>query len=1086
MEFTIYSLGNVDFLAQILNAVAMICGTGNYSRLIASGFVIGLLYLGFQTIFQGGQRINLMQTLVCFIVYMCMFGPSCTVLIEDVYKGRVQNVDNVPLGVGVSGMAISGIGYNVTKMMEQAFSPLDRTTEHGFAEPLRIINELRSLSTDRDQMWIIVDRNLGNWEGGRTHSKQAVTNYLSECLFVDVALNRINVQDIASNSWDNENIFRSQSDAHTVYLPIPGTNSQTGVVACSRAYDIIDRQVAQQFASRNMDTFYNQRLNLIAQGQVDAGEGGVDKIHTALQFMNVAMQDMQDFMMTFAINSVYDEAQKDFYMTYHDPVTASAVRQAQIQRDTQWASESTMFLSAARALMAFFEGFLYAITPIMGFLIVTGAFGLSLVGKYFLLIVWVQLWLPILSIVNLYISIASTAAVSSALGNTVSMYTLNEAWAQTATWVATGGMLAAATPILALFLITGSTYAFTTMAGRLGGQDHFNERVGSPDALTNGAVVQHAAAQNSNAVSGVIKAGAESFLPVLSMSNAASQHMSATRTAAQSEISDVMQAVRKATAQGSKVADMASLNSALSNASGTVFSNTQNANLSRTASDTKQAGRSAAAGEATTEALSLSAGADIGREVRNSDFIDDKPKDFDSWSKEAKKAWEDGHAKELFKAGPSAGVSTTRQDSDYRKSEHSEGEGFNRGQSSSHTSGLNNTRSDSMQINQTQAAAESMERFAQANRGTEVGRQAHEAAAALRSYAVAQESMQSVSMRQDMRVDQLAHELRDPQFNDMQRYFQTKYADKAQQVMGMAKQYAEYMGGGIPGVFGNENQQALAAAQLTMLYHGDDQDKAFLGRLIAEGSIPTATAGYVGRFEPNMSGMASIEQTAVSGVAHTREEASRATAADNKAMIQGQVDKPDLAKGREDLSRMNAQSVKRVSTGAKVFEGETANDAKQRAITGLLNSPKADWMDQALSSLNGPAPSLVGQLGNLFGLNSGDTPTERKDFRGISGSRPQSIYGLTDAQKNTVDAMATTATLFNWENSVSDSAIRQELRQTLWGNKKLNSQEQDQLNALTAATMEHCASVAFTGDQAAAEPLRAFNVAYGLSKAHGQ
>ena len=1069
MEFTIYSLGNVDFLAQILNAVAMICGTGNYSRLIASGFVIGLLYLGFQTIFQGGQRINLMQTLVCFIVYMCMFGPSCTVLIEDVYKGRVQNVDNVPLGVGVSGMAISGIGYNVTKMMEQAFSPLDRTTEHGFAEPLRIINELRSLSTDRDQMWIIVDRNLGNWEGGRTNSKQAVTNYLSECLFVDVALNRINVQDIASNSWDNENIFRSQSDAHTVYLPIPGTNSQTGVVACSRAYHIIDRQVAQQFASRNMDTFYNQRLNLIAQGQVDAGEGGIDKIHTALQFMNVAMQDMQDFMMTFAINSVYDEAQKDFYMTYHDPVTASAVRQAQIQRDTQWASESTMFLSAARALMAFFEGFLYAITPIMGFLIVTGAFGLSLVGKYFLLIVWVQLWLPILSIVNLYISIASTAAVSSALGNTVSMYTLNEAWAQTATWVATGGMLAAATPILALFLITGSTYAFTTMAGRLGGQDHFNERVGSPDALTNGAVVQHAAAQNSNAVSGVVKTGAESFLPVLSMSNAASQHMSATRTAAQSEISDVMQAVRKATAQGSKVADMASLNSALSNASGTVFSNTQSANLSRTASDTKQAGRSAAAGETTTESLGLNVGAKDGMKGHAKGASDG-----DSGHKNV-----DGRSVRF-------GVSTARQDSDYRKSEHSEGEGFNRGQSSSQTNGLNNTRSDSMQINQTQAAAESMERFAQANRGTEVGRQAHEAAAALRSYAVAQESMQSVSMRQDMRVDQLAHELRDPQFNDMQRYFQTKYANKAQQVMGMAQQYAEYMGGGIPGVFGNENQQALAAAQLTMLYHGDDQDKAFLGKLIAEGSIPTATAGYVGRFEPNMSGMAGIEQTAVSGIAHTREEASRTTAADNKAMTKGRVDKPDLAKGREDLSSMNAQSVKRVSTGAKVFEGETANDAKQRAITGLLNSPKADWMDQALSSLNGPAPSLVGQLGNLFGLNSGDTPTERKDFRGISGSRPQSIYGLTDAQKNTVDAMAKTATLFNWENSVSDSAIRQELRHTLWGNKKLNSQEQDQLNALTAATMEHCASVAFTGDQAAAEPLRAFNVAYGLKKAQGQ
>lgn len=1080
MEFTIYSLGNVDFLAQILNAVAMICGTGNYSRLIASGFVIGLLYLGFQTIFQGGQRINLMQTLVCFIVYMCMFGPSCTVLIEDVYKGRVQNVDNVPLGVGVSGMAISGIGYNVTKMMEQAFSPLDRTTEHGFAEPLRIINELRSLSTDRDQMWIIVDRNLGSWEGGRTNSKQAVTNYLSECLFVDVALNRINVQDIASNSWENENVFRSQSDAHTVYLPIPGTNSQTGVVACSRAYDIIDRQVAQQFASRNMDAFYNQRLNLIAQGQIDAGEGGVDKIHTALQFMNVAMQDMQDFMMTFAINSVYDEAQKDFYMTYHDPVTASAVRQAQIQRDTQWASESTMFLSAARALMAFFEGFLYAITPIMGFLIVTGAFGLSLVGKYFLLIVWVQLWLPILSIVNLYISIASTAAVSSALGNTVSMYTLNEAWAQTATWVATGGMLAAATPILALFLITGSTYAFTTMAGRLGGQDHFNERVGSPDALTNGAVVQHAAAQNSNAVSGVIKTGAESFLPTLSMSSAASQHLSVTRAAAQSQISDVMQSVRRATAQGTKVADMASLTRALNSASGSVLSQSQSANLSHSAADSSTTGRKSEAGDTSTQTLdgSIGGGGSFGYGKK---AAIKKPTKTDDVATATGVAADEGNGSGLrdklndtlkkiddffpVGVGVSGGIQASRASSDFRKSEESEGESFSRGSSSSHSSSLDNTRTNSEQISKTRAAAESMERFAQANRGTEVGQQAHEAAAALRSYAQAQQSMQTESMRQDVRVDQVAHELNDSQFAELQRYFQMRHGDKAQEIMGLAAKYAGYMGGGIPGVFGNNNQQALAAAQITTLYNGDNQDKAFLGRMLAEGNVPTAMADYIGKFNPDMAGMSTVENKVSSGMAQTQMAVGDNTAADNKKIIQGQVSEPDLAKGKQELSKANAKGVESVRKAAGVFEGSASQDARRRAINGLLNSSRADFLDKATG---------------FFGDGS---PTERRsmmltDFR-------QSIFGLTQTQKEAVEQIARENPL-SWRGDVSDAGVRQELRQAMWGNEKLTPEREQLLDKLTKSTMDHLAAVAFTGQQGVAEPLRSFNVAFDLQKGKNQ
>ena len=106
MEFTIISLGNVEFLSRILNGIAMICGTGDWSRLIAAGFVIGLLFIGFQSILEGGQRINLHQTFMCFLFYLCMFGPSCTVVVEDGYSGETRVIDNLPLGVGVSGAEI--------------------------------------------------------------------------------------------------------------------------------------------------------------------------------------------------------------------------------------------------------------------------------------------------------------------------------------------------------------------------------------------------------------------------------------------------------------------------------------------------------------------------------------------------------------------------------------------------------------------------------------------------------------------------------------------------------------------------------------------------------------------------------------------------------------------------------------------------------------------------------------------------------------------------------------------------------------------------------------------------------------------
>ena len=170
--FNIISIGDVEFLGRILNAVATVCGTGDFKTLCICGFVFGLLFIGFQCIFQGAQRINLQHTLVCFICYMCFFGPSCTVTIEDARGSTYTRVvDNVPIGVGVAGMAISGIGYGVTKLMEQAFGTVDRTENYSYIEPLKILNDLRAAAYS-DDIWAAID----NQCGAGCDTRQAVVN----------------------------------------------------------------------------------------------------------------------------------------------------------------------------------------------------------------------------------------------------------------------------------------------------------------------------------------------------------------------------------------------------------------------------------------------------------------------------------------------------------------------------------------------------------------------------------------------------------------------------------------------------------------------------------------------------------------------------------------------------------------------------------------------------------------------------------------------------------------------------------------------------------------------------------------------
>ena len=224
------------------------------------------------------------------------------------------------------------------------------------------------------------------------------------------------------------------------------------------------------------------------------------------------------------LEPIYFQAAEGRYKDFHDFSSAIAINQAIQQRNTQWAAEQTIFMTTVRPLLAFFEGFVYAITPILAFLILLGKTGMTLAVKYAQVIIWIQLWLPVLSIINLFIHSAAAGELNSntSIGAIDSMYALNETSQILQTWVSTGGMLAAATPVISLFIVTGSTYALTGLANRLNGADHFNEKQVTPDASQVGALLNVGAANSFDINKGVSAAGSDQFVGNAKIAQAAS------------------------------------------------------------------------------------------------------------------------------------------------------------------------------------------------------------------------------------------------------------------------------------------------------------------------------------------------------------------------------------------------------------------------------------------------------------------------------------------------------------------------------------------------------------------------------------
>ncbi|WP_434141363.1 conjugal transfer protein TraG N-terminal domain-containing protein (plasmid) [Pseudomonas luteola] len=533
MEFDIYSIGESAFLEQVLNAVAMITGEDSFRDAVAIGMLLGVLLTAWQLLTGGGKGgVDISQIVVCLILYMCMFVPRATVVIEDAYTGAVRPVDNVPVGVAAVGSMLSSVGYGLTRLFEQGYAPVvPGITETQFADALKILNDVRRRAGEPKVFQAINvalgDGSMSNLQngtaGGSIDFRRSWYNYIKECSLKNIDLHRVSLDTMMNHSMIEALQFRSS--IHRTLLYMDTSNPYGTNMTCSDAYTLLVARTSEAFSTPTVKNAIAESAGIKLFEDDDLYtriQTGVSALSTA----GAAAVEAQKYVMASVLDTVYAEAAQGRYTDMRDFSSAAMVSQAIQQRNTQWASEQTMFLSTVRPMLALIEGFVYAVTPLMGFLIVMGAFGIKLVGKYIQMLIWIQLWMPVLAIINLYLYMAASAELAADAGATSgvavaldSFYGLYRSDEILANWLATGGMLAAATPVLTLMLVTGSTYAWASLAQRMNGADHINEKITTPDAVSNGPALNNLAMNSNTNVGGTAGTGADSLLPNFSFNS---------------------------------------------------------------------------------------------------------------------------------------------------------------------------------------------------------------------------------------------------------------------------------------------------------------------------------------------------------------------------------------------------------------------------------------------------------------------------------------------------------------------------------------------------------------------------------------
>lgn len=503
MTLTLHALGDVTFLAAILNGIAMLFNGEDLRMAAALGALVGVLLMALRALLSlDGRAPRVQEFLAALLLWMLLFEPKVTVEVEEIYHGETQVVSQVPLGPAVSGALISAVGLGLTQLFETAFST-PAMTRTGFAGSLEVLAHLRR------QIRIALDNGTLTARDPTFDIKTSLEHYIADCTLTGVDLGRIPIETLLK-SQPLPLSLRYDSDIYTTAL-LDG--QQPEGVTCRAAWPRIERL----FDDARTPALAAASRALNAQGGPDAA---MERIQEALDALSDSQRSAGDYVLEAVLVPLFERGLRARQLEGGEAGRLALIEGAIQQRNTQWAAEQTLFARLVRPVLTWIEGFSYAITPLMAFTVLLGTPGIRMCGQYVLMLLWIQCWMPILAIANLYITLAAEGSLSAlarsetVTGSISAHYALNQ---EIQNWLAVGGMLASATPAIALMLVYGGSVTATHFLGRLQGGDVIDEKILTPSLAGNAPLLTHDTRARHSPLKGLAVEGADGVLPSFSL-----------------------------------------------------------------------------------------------------------------------------------------------------------------------------------------------------------------------------------------------------------------------------------------------------------------------------------------------------------------------------------------------------------------------------------------------------------------------------------------------------------------------------------------------------------------------------------------
>lgn len=489
-DVVIYTFGHLSIFKAVFQALAVLfdptqsqffvssdgMGLGIGATLAAMVALIGTGFSWFDN-----QKFTPHAALYGMFVYSLLFVPKMPeVWLSDLYTGRTEVVNNVPLGVAILGSVFSNISVGISRNLDVQY------TSPGAVDGLTYSSSVMSPSGGIGNGFLSPLKSLLYFRHNTfTHFplniKSNLIAYQIYCL--GPSEKAFSYEAMSKSSQPFEYLFNPDHINLTLIAPKVEADGSSTFVTCevlnsalsgnsveSVEYQIGNADSIGMYAYNAMTTGKNYEAYL-AKSQngvsLDSSQS-LSELTNQLAAILANGSNATNFMLATMARDIIRigrdfEGMPQAMLNDYSITMTQAMESAKILQ----AVEGEEFLRWSMAAMAALQFLFYALTPVVGLAMVAkgpGAF--KYLGSYLLFGMWSYSWIPVASAINFW-SIGSFMETFNAQDGVMSMTPelVDILISQGEEAIAVGANLLAMTPLLTFAILsTGGAYAMTSLA----------------------------------------------------------------------------------------------------------------------------------------------------------------------------------------------------------------------------------------------------------------------------------------------------------------------------------------------------------------------------------------------------------------------------------------------------------------------------------------------------------------------------------------------------------------------------------------------------------------------------------------------